>query len=397
MSFDPQFTDLGKLETIEVYEYYDRPLLFSCKNVLGHVYVALLVDENDESEIWYYVGVSKTRFDHIRTGGIDLRTTFAEPEEGVVIQVEIGRIDNQKISVTRVSMAQVKDEFLPAPGEFLKSSTNTLPLLAESLVEKAQQAKREFIRLKLHFAGIIRTEAPSKQLGKILESLQEIVDAIGQALTGESTRKGAIPKNLLAKTELRVIDVGAGSFEVELASANMVNLFDESDAGNALNELIRLINIGNDAEQLKERLAVLKIRTAGKYVAFLNSLSDRVDSTSFELASPKNASLHHAQMSSATAQQVISIIEQADLEPPEDVIIRGTLIGANLNKKNYEIWARDSEGKLTIYAGRISERALNFVSTATLSREYTASLRATKAINSVTGEVEDKFELLSLE
>lgn len=397
MPFDPQFTDLGKLEIIEVYEYYDRPLLFSCKNALGHIYVALLVDENDESETWYYVGVSKTRFDHIRTGGIDLRTTFAKPEDGVVIQVEIGYSESQKTNITRVPIEQIKDEFLPAPDEFLKSSSDTLPLLVESLVEKAQQAKREFIRLKLHFAGILRTEAPSKQLGKILAALQEIVDAIGQALTGESTRKGAIPKNLLAKTELRVADVGAGSFEVELVSANMVNLFDESEAGNALNELVRLINIGNDAEQLKERLAVLKIRTAGKYVAFLNSLSDRVESTSFELASPKNTFLSQAQISSATAQQVISIIEQADLEPPVDFIAQGTLIGANLNKKNYEIWSRDSDGKLTVYSGRISEHAINFVSTATLSREYIASLRATKSINSVTGEIEDKFELISLE
>ena len=31
--------ELGKLEIVEVYEYYDQPVLYSCKNASGHFYL----------------------------------------------------------------------------------------------------------------------------------------------------------------------------------------------------------------------------------------------------------------------------------------------------------------------------------------------------------------------
>lgn len=30
--------ELGKLEIVEIYEYYDQPVLYSCKNAMGHFY-----------------------------------------------------------------------------------------------------------------------------------------------------------------------------------------------------------------------------------------------------------------------------------------------------------------------------------------------------------------------
>lgn len=41
----PKNTSLGTLEYVEVYDYYDFPQFFSCKNSVGEIYLALLVDE----------------------------------------------------------------------------------------------------------------------------------------------------------------------------------------------------------------------------------------------------------------------------------------------------------------------------------------------------------------
>ena len=398
MSSHLRFTTLGKLEIIETYEYYDRPLLFACRNTLGHVYLALLVDEDEMSETWFYVGVSQTRFEYVRTGGIDLRTAFAEPEDGTINQVEVFHDDNRSPHVTIILAAQVGNDFLPEPGEFLSLQSHTLPVLAENLLEKAHQAKREFLRLKFIFPDMPRSEAPSKPLGKVLDSLQDIIDAIGQALAiQQSSKTGVIPKNFSKRTEMRLVNVGAGSFEVELVASDMVNLFDESDVGNALDEFIRLVDIGNNIDKLKERLSILKIKTASKYLQFLNSLSQRIDSTSFELASPKNSSLYRAQMSSETAEQIIEAIRTTDVEEPIDFFVRGTLIGANLKRKTYEITVKDSDRRNKNYAGKISASAFDFVSSATLSREYSARLRTTKILHPVTGDVQTMHELLALE
>ncbi len=44
MSFLPERTILGQLEIIEVYDFYDKPVLFSCKNKSGLIFIVLCVD-----------------------------------------------------------------------------------------------------------------------------------------------------------------------------------------------------------------------------------------------------------------------------------------------------------------------------------------------------------------
>lgn len=42
----PENTELGKLEYIEVIDYYDFPQFFSCKNELGDIYLGLAIEDN---------------------------------------------------------------------------------------------------------------------------------------------------------------------------------------------------------------------------------------------------------------------------------------------------------------------------------------------------------------
>jgi len=50
MSLLPQSTELGKLDIVQVYEYYDVPCLFSCTNEKGDLFLAIWSDTN----IWLY-------------------------------------------------------------------------------------------------------------------------------------------------------------------------------------------------------------------------------------------------------------------------------------------------------------------------------------------------------
>ena len=79
--------DLGRLEIIETYAYYDQPVLFSCKNSEAHLYLVVAADENAQSEIWLYAEVSAERLNLIRSGAIDLHDAFADSESGHLFQV----------------------------------------------------------------------------------------------------------------------------------------------------------------------------------------------------------------------------------------------------------------------------------------------------------------------
>ena len=80
------FPMLGRLEILETFEYYDQPVLFSCKNAAGHLYLVVAADENDQHETWLYAGVSEERLKLIRSGAIDLHDAFADLEDGYVLQ-----------------------------------------------------------------------------------------------------------------------------------------------------------------------------------------------------------------------------------------------------------------------------------------------------------------------
>ena len=45
---------LGKLEIVETYAYYDQPVLFSCRNAAGHLYLVVAADENNQYDTWLY-------------------------------------------------------------------------------------------------------------------------------------------------------------------------------------------------------------------------------------------------------------------------------------------------------------------------------------------------------
>ncbi len=137
MGYLPQLTHLGKLELIEVYEFYDQPILFSCRNASDAIFIGVFADEDDDFETWLYIGVSPHRFQRIRSGAIDLHDAFSEVEDGVIFQIKIPH-DGQIPASMPISAAQIPDNMLPLPGEFINLEP-TLSELGEDLKWKSLQ------------------------------------------------------------------------------------------------------------------------------------------------------------------------------------------------------------------------------------------------------------------
>lgn len=139
MGYLPQLTHLGKLELIEVYEFYDQPILFSCRNASDTIFLGVFAAEDDNFETWLYVGVSPQRFNQIRSGAIDLHDAFSEVEDGVIFQIQIPHNNGQMPVSTSVSASQISDDMLPLPGECINLETPTLPELDENIERKSLQ------------------------------------------------------------------------------------------------------------------------------------------------------------------------------------------------------------------------------------------------------------------
>ena len=120
MSFLAQSTELGELEIVDVYEFYDRPLLFSCINALGIHYLVVLADVDDETETWLYASVSPARLQDVRSGGVDLHDAFGLTEDQTIFVVRQGRTDSCLKEINRVACESLIEDWLPSPGAILR-------------------------------------------------------------------------------------------------------------------------------------------------------------------------------------------------------------------------------------------------------------------------------------
>ena len=378
---------LGKLEIVETYVYYDQPVLFSCKNAADHLYLVVAADENDQYDTWLYAGVSPERLNHIRSGAIDLHDAFADPEDGFLFQVIAPYSNQNPLQIESIRPDQISEDMLPIPGECLNLETKTLPALSNS-EEVAKSKRQEILNLTLNFDGVFRTEAPVAILGKIFGKLQDVINAIGMVRL-QSQR---ITEDLKSKMQISLLEVGAGSFDIRLASTKTVDLLNHSDFGDAIDEFLKLLRAGSNEEQLKEILEQLRSQVAGEYINFLKSLNESVIDTKITWASPNPDRGGTAYLSETQMQETIEILQRFQEETPSTFKLTGTLTGAFLRSKRFEIETTEKT-----YTGDIADEAFESVSKATLSRVYTVTIQEITQRNEATDEItKPEYQLLSL-
>ena len=122
-------TDLGSCKIIETYVFYDEPVLFSCKNESGKLYLGVFSDKTQNDETWLYVRVDINRLKQIRTGEIDLYTALTEPEDEFLFMEVIPYSDEAECIMKIVRPNVIPKDILPIPGNRLDLDSDTFPIL----------------------------------------------------------------------------------------------------------------------------------------------------------------------------------------------------------------------------------------------------------------------------
>ena len=138
---------LGHLKVIEIYEYYDKPLLFACQNTAGQIFLAVLIDETEEKEVWYYVPVSPLRFEQIRAGKVDLHDAFLRAEDEQVFKIITPQSHNSDVTIEYVPTNELSDDDLPLAGEILNLDTQTLPSAPPAVRKAYNMVRRHAVRV----------------------------------------------------------------------------------------------------------------------------------------------------------------------------------------------------------------------------------------------------------
>ena len=380
--------ELGKLEIVEVYEYYDQPVLYSCKNASGHFYLVVAAAEDAKFLTWLCVAVSTERLNLIRSGTIDLHDAFADSENPYAIQVRVPYEEHASIQTDFVQSNQIPEDMLPTPGERLDFETDIFPVLSDAK-EIAKSRRQEILNLTLNLTTSSKTQAPITILSNIFGKLQSVINTIGMTFL----KSERITQDVKRKMQLSLSDVGMGSFVIQVASTKITQLDSHgySYCGRAIEEFLKLLKAGDDYEQLKELLRP-KSKVAKNYTDFLKSLNGSVTDTEFEWVSPNPNQGGTAYLSASKMQEAIKVLEKSHEENLSTFTTTGTLIGAVLRSKTFEIktWKKT-------YKGHITDEAFETVRNATLNQEYTAEIQEITERSEATDELtKPKYLLLSL-
>ncbi len=394
MSLLPQETILGNLEILEVYEFYDKPCLFSCRNVAGQIFLVIWIDETSYSDSWLYVPTSLKRIQQVITGGMELKDAFLRAEDGFIFEVIITNHENGT-DVVKILCKDLDEDKLPTPGEFLNCQSQFITSLVEKKDAKrsAIQLRRAVLNLAFGFSGMDIMRAPAVDLGNLLQSTQYLIDALGQFKAGQPTVKGSIPGGILKQTKLAVAGTFASSFGVEMVAFDQPDLWGNSLVEEAIEAFLNLIEIGKDSERLREFLLDAQPRAASRYRIFLEKLIHAKARIRAEWGSVDQNKGDSAELLLADAKIVLVIVSQVEAEKPRQYEVEGELVGVNKRTKSFEIW--ETKGHRKKYTGRILDSALSVAETATLSKIYTATVTEVTEV-SLTGEEKTKYQLTDL-
>ncbi len=389
-SFLPESTMLGKLEMIEVYDFYDKPALFSCKNQSGQIFIVLWVDSSEVSDIWLYAPVSSGRFKDIRKGKIELKDIFINSEDVFVYKVVTSYEENLNAEVTTVSCEQIEDDYLPISGQVIEAEGD---FKASNIEQISYNKKREILDLILEFTEET-VEAPIGELGFILSSLQETIDAIGQIKLGK-TESHIIPHEVTQKTQIFISSVFSGSFGMRLEGI----VYEEDFLGESLleqciSEFIHLINLGANADQLCAKLYILKKKTAFKYSAFLNALSRvGISKLHIDWASPKTGIKESGEITLETVYNTLNVINNIKLKTEVEIQVNVKVTMVNYKNRTINVEDISSNKK---YKCIISDSATRDVDTISKSFIYVATIQDYVILSPVVDKEKHEYELLSL-
>ena len=153
--------------------------------------------------------------------------------------------------------------------------------------------------------------------------------------------RNGVTEEIKTSMQTSLLEVGAGSFDIRLVSTQTLDLFNNSNVGNAIEEFLKLLDAANNQDQLKALLDQLTSRVAKKYAEFLKPLSESVIDTKFTWTSPNPDRGGSAYLSKLQIQEAIDILQKFREETPFSFEIEGILIGASLKSKRLSITSRN--------------------------------------------------------
>ena len=337
--FPQRISRLGQLRTEHVLEYYDHPVLFTCRNDLGYAFLAVAVDHTDTSEQYLYVPVSEDRLTSILTGLVSLHDAFAKAETERVFVVSIGRADEID-SVEELPAAEVPVNWLPAEGEYLDEPVETaFQFTPQRLADMAERQGRSLTALEFDSPVSLRTEIPLARAGEIMTEFQDLAQVL--AFRERRPQSGETLGDVAREAELAFVQLAAASFVLIVAPFTPARLVPLPSA--AMQGVAELLDATRE-DQLSEAVSGLPTRTVVHLRNFLDSVSD-LDSGLRMVSAVPGQPLRETRVSLGAIRNGLHVLRARKELAPQRWLVVGHLMAINHIKRTFAIVETEPTGR----------------------------------------------------
>jgi hypothetical protein len=387
---------VGQVELEHCLVEYDGPRLFTVKAANGGRYLGYWAVERDRDSVYWYSAISDERYERLLKGEIGIRSVFAEPESGYILQVVWDDARQQYRGGQIVPSNELDRDALPE-ADFRLADEVGANILFPGVIGTsnflALQLRRLVLRLRFAFEQH-EHEAPAALVGSAMTSLQETLDAIGQALSGQPTERGPINDAITSKTALNIRNVFPGSFGIELAADESSDLFGDSLAGRSLETLMQLLESEDDTERLRAQLLELHGRTARRYRGFIQALAEAGTDVAIDSGVPKAQGSRSLLLRRDRIPSIVDALYYADPQAPRLLEFVAELIGYNKRTRSFEL-QNIVENKR--YTGKVTGIAVEMAKRAVIGDEYRVRIAETSDYEPVLEKEIIKYELVSMD
>ncbi|TXL62664.1 DUF6575 domain-containing protein [Zeimonas arvi] len=372
---------LPQLSPLEVFDVYDGPRFYSCRDAAGQIFLVYWIDETEARTTWLYLRVSQERYTSLKRGVMSVASVLAEPEEGCAYVVHSSPAGP---TVEEIRTAQIDPEWLPPADERLSLTTGTLPDRVAPAVETALGSRRHVLDLALEKTSNTY-EMSCGKLGKLLDAIQNSVFALACG-TDRDVRR--VPEELKFSNELLVTGVFASSFGVRLKTRGS-DLFSSDETARALRTFTELLSALNTPDDLLEDLHRFNILARSRFKHLLRMFIEAEVSVSADWGAP-SGDTHQGRASFPEIRGALLKLEAAHNATTQTVKRQGRLVGVDVKSNFFALVVGDDEVLKGTLAPSIARRQFEIPS------EIRATLEETCVVDPLTDREKWSYVLLDV-
>lgn len=338
-----QIDCLGNIYITEVFEFYDEPLLFSCMNSFGNLFVAVLLDLEDTYKEWLYLPISEARLIKAKKQLIDLHDLFSQPEDDLLWKVF--EVVGEKICKAQlISKSDLQEDDLPDRNTFIEVEINDsmMPKAAEidNISKITKLERREILDISLepnyNHAHEIGCVALAETLNNVQNTIYAIADKQGKKQT---------PKYIKQQNTLNVAGFFAASFGIRLKADEIVDITNKSNIQSNIDILLELLESKGDKDRFKNIISKIHPKAAIRYKELLETFRKHEVSFKATCAYPNNY-LNTVEINKSDVDLGLKLYNEEIQNITNTSEYEGLLNMVNYEKGKFELKIDNDEGTI---------------------------------------------------